>query len=83
MTTDRSAVPKPPCPTCGTALTIRWADVTTFASARAEYVPTGLSCPVNEDHDTRAALGELDWPATLSDEDRVWMRRYGTLPSEV
>lgn len=82
MTTDRSAVPKPPCPNCGTALTIAWVDVTTLGAVRADYLPAGLTCPVDPEHDTSSALRELDWPATLTDEDRVWMRRHSALTSE-
>lgn len=77
ITSDRSAVTSPPCPSCGASLHIDWADVTSFGKPPgSEYLPTGLTCPVNEDHDTRAAWLELDWPESLTEEDRAWLRQH-------
>lgn len=47
------------------------------------YIPTRLACTANEDHDTRAAYAELDWPASLTDDDRAWLRAHVRLNQEL
>lgn len=63
---DRSAVPGPPCPACGVTLRIDWVDVTRLNKPPgSEYLPTGLTCPTDKDHDTQAAWRELNWPGSV------------------
>lgn len=77
--TDRSAVPRPPCPQCAAPLDIDWIEVTTFGAARPTYTHGLLHCPTNPDHDTRRAARELSWPTELTEEDRAWMRAHSPL----
>lgn len=68
-----------PCPQCGAELRVTWLEVTPFPSQVKDYLPGEVSCPKNPSHDVRSAYQELDWPTTLTEEDRAWLRQHGRL----
>lgn len=65
-----------PCPRCDTPLDITWLEVTAFDTTRKAFLPTDVRCPANPSHDVRSAYAELDWPASLTEEDREWLRMH-------
>lgn len=65
-----------PCPQCEATLDIDWLEVTSAAGARRAFMPGQIHCPVNPSHNTRAAYAELSWPASLTEEDREWLRMH-------
>ena len=77
ITSDRSTVVQPPCPRCGAPVDIEYADVTTFGKPPgSQHIATALTCPADPHHDTRKAWVELEWPGSLTEDDRAWLRKY-------
>jgi hypothetical protein len=73
---------RPPCPTCGTPVDIDWCEITAMGSSRRQFTQGRIECPRNPRHDIREAYQELGWPAGLTDDDRVWLRRQSRLAAE-
>lgn len=73
---------RPPCPTCGTPVDVDWVEITTFGSTQRQWIHGRITCPRNPRHDVQAAYAELNWPAGLTDDDRVWLRRQSRLAKE-
>jgi hypothetical protein len=73
---------RPPCPTCGSPVDIDWCEITEFSQSQRQFIAGRIECPKNRRHDIRAAYAELNWPAGLTDDDRVWLRRQARLAKE-
>lgn len=68
-----------PCPQCETPLDVDWIEVSQFSRGAKDYLPGEVSCPRNPSHDVSSARQELDWPTTLTEEDKAWLREHGRL----
>lgn len=68
-----------PCPQCEAPVDVQWIEVTSWDRAVPDYLPGEIRCSANPSHDVRSAAQELDWPTSLTEEDRAWLRQHGRL----